>query len=338
MRADMEAAMAELGEDIETEETHEVETQATEEATEETSTAGGEASAEAAEGVEPTPEGAGEPEAAGRPVTEESPPVDWSPTVKEKWAELPEDVRGAIVERERHVNQVLQDTTNERHLASQFVQTAEPYRAMMAAEGVDHPIQAFQGLLATTAKLAMGSPQQKAQQIAGLIKHYGVDITTLDHQLAGLPLPEGGQQAAPAPDPRLDYVFNRMQQAEQFQSQAVNQEAHTSVEQFAADAKNEFYPTVRHTMADILDMKASRGETCSLNDAYTMACAMHPEIASVLAARTVSGAAQDQQGMMAGKKAAAGSISGDRGAESGSLENLSLRETIAAQMDDSGRI
>ena len=248
-------------------------------------------------------------------------------------------MRTAIAARERHINETLQETTNERHLANQFVQTIEPYRALMAAEGVSDPLQAVHGLLNTTARLSMGTPQQKAQQIAGLVQHYGIDYQQLDDALVAL---SGGQapaqQPTPASDPRLDWVINQMRGAQQAQQDNLTREAHTSVENFAADTANEFYPTVKSQMADILDMKANQGVKVSLKEAYDMACGMNPEISAVLAARNVGAAADQQNGMMAGKRAASSSIAGEQSGSGGGLGDMSMREALAAQFDEQGRV
>ena len=122
------------------------------------------------------------------------PPVDWPIAKKDTWAKLDPDTRQYISDRERHINSTLQETVAARRVADSFLRTAEPYRALMAAEGVNDPIQAFQGLMNVTATLAMGSPQQKAERIAGLCKHYGVDIEMLDAALVGS-LPQNPQQS-----------------------------------------------------------------------------------------------------------------------------------------------
>ena len=274
---------------------------------------------------------AGKPAKAAKGPTA---PVDWSPTVKDKWKDLPPEVQQAIAKRERDVNVTLEQTTSARRISEHFIKTVEPYRAIMAAEGVQDPMVAINGLMNTAAQLQVGNPQQKAQRIAGLIKHYGIDIELLDSVLAGEQLPQGQQQ--PASDPRIDQIWQRMQQAEQNQQQQVTYQAHQSIGEFAADPKNEFFEHVRLRMADILDVARVNNEQMSLEDAYSSACYANPEIRGILQKRQMYGG----QGMMEQKKAASSSISGRRssGSDAHKADNMSLRELLESQMGDTGRI
>src|SRR3990167_8473657 len=66
------------------------------------------------------------------------PPVDWSPALKEHWGKLPAEVREWVDKRQRDTDMLLQNTVAERKLAQEFVRVAEPYRPLMAAEGVQN--------------------------------------------------------------------------------------------------------------------------------------------------------------------------------------------------------
>lgn len=308
------------GEEVETEEVDEVETKAEEETTEETET---EVSGEEVEQQEPAVE--------AKPATQ--PPVDWANEVKEKWADLPPDVQTSIVNREAHINETLRETADIRKEHSAFSEMIAPYIPVMQAEGAADPQQAIQGLLNTTATLTMGSPQQKAQKIAAMINHYGIDIQTLDQLLAGQAPPEN----TPPSDPRIDAIWNRMQQSEQATVQQAQQEASKNIQQFAADPKNVHFQTVKEAMADFIDVASSHGHAMTLDEAYQRACLADPQIAPLVTAQYANSASVDTTA----NDAAASSISG-KTASSGHnaiKEDMSLRETIEAQfVGNSGRI
>jgi len=274
------------------------------------------------------------------------PPMDWSPTLRERWKTLPPEVQKAVHEREAQVNQVMQQTAQDRKLAHGFNQIVSQYRGLMAAEGVQDPLQGINGLLMTTAQLAMGNQQTKAQRIAALIKHYGVDIQTLDSVLAG-------EQPSPnqAQDSRLEEMLNQrlapvnqlleqLNQSRQQQYQQVQTQASQSIEQFAADPKNEFFDSVRLAMADFLDVAAQHGHQMSLEEAYQRACALNPEISQIMAQRQQATTVTSKADVMRRKANAASSVRGTRagGGNSGEKKERSIREELEAQFGANDRI
>jgi hypothetical protein len=283
---------------------------------------------------ESEPEPAAEQQAEPDKTPEDHAPVDWSATVKDEWPNLPAGVREAITKRERDVNVTLQQTTESRRIADQFVRTVEPFRALMAAEGIQDPFQAVQGLMQTTARLKMGSVQEKANGIAQLVKHYGVDITALDAALVGEQVPE---QQGQMQDPRVDQLMAQLNQNQQHQDQQVAHQATQTVEAFVIDPKNEFAQGLRHQMADEIDMAAMAGQNISMNEAYERAAWKNTEVRGIMLKRH-----DDEKlgtGNMMGKKNAASSISGKRGAtNSKDTDSMSMREMIASQFGDDSRI
>lgn len=308
---------------------------------EETSVAPEAVEEEASQEEVPEPVQAEQPESAEVEQPAEAspykPPIDWSPTLKEEWNGLPPNVQEAIAQREHSVQGLMQQTAEDRRTAQTFNNVVGQFRGLMAAEGVQDPMQGITGLLTTTAQLAMGAPQQKAAKIAELINHYGVDISTLDSILAG-------QQPETSEDARLQQLLDqRMQPVNQLleqmnqqraqQVQQVQSVAYESIHEFGADPSNEFFENVRYDMADFLDMAAQQGRQMSLKEAYDRACALNPEIADVLAKRP----SRNQQ--IAQKEAAASSVHGST-TPGGSGENsadLSLRDALEASFGDAER-
>lgn len=331
LREDLEAAINADG-DADEENTVEIESAAeTETATEEIET---EAEVSGEAGEEPEHPAALDPEPQPGAVAA---PIDWPDEVKAQWDKLDPPVREAIAKRERHVNDMLQQSSEARQAVESFQQMVAPYTPLMQAEGVSDPLVAVNGLLQTTAALAMGSQQQKAQKIAALINHYGVDISTLDSILAGEPAPKG-----PASDPRIDAIWNRLQQAEQQSQQQTQAETQQTIQQFAADPKNRHFDTVRGVMADLIDVAAANGQSLSIEQAYDRACMAVPEVAEQVIAQRTRGLASAQQQTVAAKRNAASSVHGTRaGADTAGIEDgLSLRETLeaAANLHSSRRI
>lgn len=286
-----------------------------------------------------------QPEAAHAKRREKGPsaPIDWTPDERQKFKELPEWAQQRIYGREVHVSKVLQETAEARRLAEQFVRTVEPYQTLMQAEGAQHPLQAISSLLQTAATLQLGTPTQKAQRIAQLATHYGVDIELLDKSLAGT-LPQNPEQdrLERLVNERMAPVNQLLQQvgyAQQQQVQQVQYQAAQSVADFENNPQYEFFDAVRPVMADMLDLAAQRGEALSLEEAYHRACAYSPQIAQQVAQRNVSGVASQQAQHIQRKQNAASSIVGTRGGTQGApnLADMSLRDAIAAQMGGGGQ-
>ena len=259
-------------------------------------------------------------------------PLGWTPKAREGWSKIDKETQQLITDREREVATTLQETKDAREVAQRVATAVQPFHAIMAAEGITDPIKGIEGLLQTTARLRMGSPQQKAAQVASIIKEYGVDISTLDSLLVGDPIES--EPTAPPTDPRLDQLFALLEQhgtQAQRQSQTA---AATEVEQFKTKA--EFLDDVRHDMADLIDLAQSRGQSIGLEEAYNKACAINPQIQAVLDQRKQDDAIRGGGSAIARKRAAASSLSGRQSGSGAGSGELSLRDTIAAAWDEIG--
>jgi hypothetical protein len=285
-----------------------------------------------------------DPPAEPEPVIQSSPPVDWAPEVKEQWAKLDPALQNAISDRERHINETLQDTAGIRNEYDNFNQMIQPYIPMMQAEGATDAMIAVKGLLDTTAGLMLGSQAQKAQRIAGLIQHYGIDIEVLDGVLAGEP---GQDPAATRFEQMLDQrmapvnqLLQQVNQGQAEQQQQLNAEVGDDIFAFSQDPKNLHFGAVRGVMADFLDMASQRGTPMTLEDAYQRACLADPNIAPLVTQQFAQQAAQGHQAAVGSARNAAGSVVGKPagGSSSGLTEDMSLRETIEAQFGGGGRI
>jgi hypothetical protein len=180
----------------------------------------------------------------------------------------------------------------------------------------------------------MGSAPQKAQQVATLIKQFGVDIKTLDSMLVGEAPPKEVQQQTQLEQmlaQRLNPLQQQLQQYQQREQQMVQQEQQqigSEIEQFAA--QNEFYNDVKAEMADILDLSANRGRQITLQEAYDKACQLNPQIANIIKARS------SQQTVQSKRKAGSSIYGTPAGASSGGTPD-SMRSAIESAWEGVGR-
>lgn len=350
MRDDFEAAIDKLdGEEENVEETieHEAseapETQASEEeappADNEDGGGGADTLPEPAElegGIEATKN---ENTAADPSHTSIKAPVNWGAKEREDWSKIPRHLQEKIMSREQDMQNTMQTTADARKTQTQFDKLGQNYASLLASEGVSDPMQAVEGLFQTTATLKMGSEQDKARKIADMINHYGVDISALDAMLVGNE-PSAGQAQNTQFEQMLDQrmapvnqLLGQMQAQEQQTHQDNITQATSAVAEFSKNA--EFLNDVRHDMADLVDMAHARGQTMDLKDAYDKACALNPQVSSVIAQRASDAALMGSQNTIAGKRNAASSLNGKRSGTGGSGGAMSLRDSLDAAWDES---
>ena len=273
---------------------------------------------------EPNPATPGAEDAAA--VATGTAPKSLSPAAREAWKDLPEAVKTDIAKREADYEKGIVQYADNAKRAEAMDRSLAPFQQLFAMNG-GGPQQTLEPLLQTASVLQMGSPQQKAQTAANLIKQFGVDIRMLDGMLVG-EQPQQSQQDIinQAVQQAVAPYQQQVQQQKHQQQQAVNNE----VNQFAA--QNEFYGDVSDTMADLMEMAAKRGRELTMQDAYDQACRIHPQISQVLAGRQA-------QSVTAPRQNAAVSISGSPGGGGDSRPADSIRGQIEAAWElDGGRL
>ena len=268
-------------------------------------------------------------------------PVGWSPKQREDWSKIPRHLQDKIISREQDMASTMEGTAQARQTHDKMAQLGQNYASVLAAEGVNDPMQAVESLFQTTASLRMGTTEQKAQTIAGLISHYGIDIQALDNVLSGEVTQSTGENAQleqminqrMAP---IDSLMQRISQQETQQQEQQKTEATNSVKDFAQTA--EFLPDVRNDMADLIDMASARGQTMTLQDAYNKACTLNPQIQEVLSQRQQQQRLTGNSSNMARKRSAASSLNGrmSGGVNAPDPSTMTLRESISAAWDAAG--
>jgi hypothetical protein len=257
-----------------------------------------------------------------------APPVGLSPGAREVWKDVPEVVQKEMRKREKDYEAGVMKYAQGAKRAEQMDHILQPFAQYMQMNG--GPTQSINGLLQTASSLQMGSPVQRAQTVANLIKQFGVDIRTLDNMIVGQP--------APAPDPVAQMVDQRLapmqqmlgqyQQREQQEMRNVQQKAGEDLQSFSA--ANEFYNDVKADMADLMDLASNRQQNMTLDDAYSKAVAMHPQISQIISSRASQESATQ-------KRHAASSISGSMGGPGGGGPPSAMRDALEDAWENYGR-
>lgn len=269
-----------------------------------------------------------------QPAAEVNAPQSWGVAEREGWANLPPEIQAQINKREQETQQALTNSGEARKFHEEFNSTVQPYLGFIQAEG-GTPMSAFSTLMQTAATLQAGAPQQKAQRIAELIGHYGVDIHVLDSLLAGqVPESNDENRFAQMLDQRLQPMMNTLNQFQQSQQQAVQdnqQQTHNQINDFFG--QNEFAPDVRMEMADLMEMAGRRGEAMDLSQAYEKALLLRPDIQQVIQQRNAAINAQQGNQQIQQKQNAAVSVAGGAALQGGKPAPTSMRDALSAAFD-----
>jgi len=233
------------------------------------------------------------------PVEEVEPaPVSLSGAIKEKWKDLPADVRQEWSKRENDIHRMMTSHEGELRMGRDMKEVITPYMALIQSEG-GTPAGAVRDLLNTAYVLRTGHPQQKAQLLLEVAQQYGVDLS-----LAAQP-----QQDI---DPNMRIIMQEIQQLRQqanpevlktqLQDEMTRDMVSKEVSEFAANSSNVHFQTVRSSMGPLM----MSGQAKNLQEAYDMACWANPTIRStLLTAQNEQIRAKQKQEMDAKRKAAA---------------------------------
>ena len=269
-------------------------------------------------------------------------PVGWGPKEREDWSKIPRHLQDKVVSREKELNTMLQTTADARKTHEDFGQLANKYGAVLSGVMGNNPMETTANLFDTVANLRMGTPIQKAQIVADLISNFGVDINTLDSAIVGQAPPQEMQQQNQFEqqlNERMAPFEAMMGQQNAYQEQQANQrqeQANNEVRDFGQNA--EFLADVRHDMADMIELAAARGQQMSVQQAYDKACAINPQISSVMQERQQHAQLTSSSNSMAAKRLASSSVNGTRGGSGNGGGSMSMRDTIAASWDSQDRI
>jgi len=299
----------------------------------------------APEGAEPAAEPAAEP---GTPAAEGKPeaktpeqeaakpaepgelkaPSQWKPAIREKWGQLPLEVKQEILRREGDSMRLIGSVGPKIRLADEVSNHIQPFAERLQANGVSP--SAFIGDLFTSVKaLTSSNPQEKAAVVANMIQSYGIDVRMLDAMLSQrLQQPpevaEARRLAA-----RAESTIQQHQQQVEHQSAL---EAEKALAAFGADPKHEFLDDVRDLMADLIE--ANRAT--SLDDAYSAAIWAHPDTRKILLQREAQTRTAAKVNRAAAARKASSAVHGSPAGSAGAVTkpNMSVREAVEAAFDE----
>jgi hypothetical protein len=254
-------------------------------------------------------------------------PAQWKPQVREKWNTLPREVQEEVLRREGDSMRLIGSVGPKIRLADEVNSHIADFLPRLQEAGV--PPSAFIGDIFTSVKsLASGSPQERAEVVANIVQSYGVDLRTLDAILTQRIQAGPNDAAARQAMAKAQVIINQQKQGIQHQTEL---ETEKTLAAFAADPKHEFLDDVRELMADLIEA----GRAQNLEDAYAAAIWAHADTRKILLQREAQtrAAAKGQRAVAARRASAA--VHGAPSTTGNPVNpNLSLRDTIAAALDE----
>lgn len=222
-----------------------------------------------------TAESAGEGEGSATEVklNESKAPSSWSPKVREKWAELPEEVRSEIIRREEASVNGVRKLQDEYAPIQRFVESISPFIQEASQLGQD-PAGYISNVMAAERQLRNPDQEARFRALLNIADQYGIPLRQIINVSAGRELLR--QPQVKELHPAVQQELESMRQWREKQ-EATRIETH--INEFKAG--KEFFDDVRDSMADLMDS----GMATSLEDAYEKACRLNPEVFQVITDR-----------------------------------------------------
>lgn len=267
-------------------------------------------------------------EAAEKTTSDDDAPVSWSGLYKQKWKDIPSDVRKYIQQREEEAHKALTKHDEERNFGRSLKEIATPYIPTIQAEGGSVE-GAFKDLLNVAYVLRTGNPMQKAQVIRENMRAFNVD-----------PALVFGQQQQQ--NPQLSAIENELQQLKQerekerlLQEEQNNSTIQQEIEAFASNPSNVYFNDVRDIMATLLNSGQAQG----LEEAYEKAIWAHPQVRAALLEKQNAETQEKRKKELEAKKKAASSVTGSPDVKSVNStkkvsKKASIEEDIAAAFEE----
>ena len=215
-------------------------------------------------------------------------PSSWKPAERALWDKVDPSLRAAIHRRESEMAAGAQQLMPDAQFGRSIRSVVDPYRMLIEAEG-GTPERAVADLLKTAAIFRVGTNDQKAQTIAGIVRQFGIDMRVL--------LPQGQQPAGQPPqqtfrDPRLDQFLAQQQRERAEATQREQASLESTVNQWMNEVDAQGQPTRPYLQDVINEMAAivpqvrqanpSLTNAQALEEAYTRAIWANPEIRALL--------------------------------------------------------
>lgn len=244
-----------------------------------------------------------------------APPPSWSVKSKAAWEQLPDHIRADILKRESEVNNGFAVLRDYRDL--------KPYAEMAKQHGttIKDALDNYVGI-ENLLRRDMGAGLRQICQNFGLDQQ---QTASLFSQLAGGAQPAANQNAAQGDDPlaailqpfltpltqELATLRQQVSEREKAHQTAAEHTLMQSIEAFAANPANRFYPELQDTMIRMFEtgfVPLTGNHAADLKAAYDAAANLVPEVREALIEQRIQ--ASRQTGQVEKAKAASRSMSG----------------------------
>lgn len=253
-------------------------------------------------------------------------PKTWSKEGIAEWAAVPDRVKQEIHKREQDMFRGLEQYREKADLGSKYDAVVEPFRAQLIAEQVD-PVQLFQSFSGNHYLLSRGTPEQKLDVAANLVRSYGLDIDAIKERLGNTPPP-------PSPEvlefrERLAKLEGGVNQITQKDLDARKAEFAAQVETFSKDSKNIYFDELATDIANLI----KSGTATSLQQAYDLAVYHNPttrqkEIDRITADKISEAQKAEADRLEAAKKAKGANVKSGQKTQDGTVPVGTLDETL----------
>jgi len=258
-------------------------------------------------------------------------PKGLSPIVRGNWKNYDSETKNEFRRYEDRISGMAQKYAEKARRADAMDAVIQPYSQLMQMNG--GPQNILPGLLQTGAALQTGNEVERARTVAELISQFKVSPSHVADFLENkTPKKTKEDELNSLVEQRLapfQQQLQKMQQREHQAQQQGKQQINSELQSFAKD--NEFFPAVRESMADIMDIASRNGKNMDLKSAYEAACYQNPHIRKVLMAR-------QSQGQVQQRKRAASSIHGTPGGEGSNAASTDLRTTLEQAFQNANRM
>lgn len=251
-----------------------------------------------------------------------APPQSWSDAEKAVWGNLSREAQETVLRRERDYERGMAERATEQRSVAALREAVEPYRAMIAMEGLSEA-EAVRRLLVAQEMLKR-DPDRAFPELA---RAFNYDLRRLTS-----PSTQAQPQDQQFRDPRVDELLTSIQQRDQ-------QAALSAVDAFSRDPNHPHFGDVRDHMGMLLSSGAAR----TLDEAYEQAVWANPAVRErMLAERARADAAQrDTEAKQRAEAARRASVSvtgrAPPGQSQGTAPAASWREEIERAWADASR-
>lgn len=277
-------------------------------------------------------EGAGEEKKPEPILKEDKAPQSWSPAAREKWSQIPDDLRKEIIRREEAAAVGVRQLNERFAPAVKFVESLGPILQEARDSGVD-PTGYISSVMQTERALRTADTKGKFNVLLSLADQYGVPLREIINASVGQEVlqrgAQPGQQMTLPPE-----LVRELEESRRWRQEQEGSRVQSEIASFSSG--KEFFEDVRGQMADLLQS----GVASDLNDAYDKACWADPNIRKVLIGRERQG---QQRTEITERQAAAGLVNipsqGALNVKTGNEEE-SLEDSIRAafRTSSTGRI